>query len=146
MNVIMTLYYVIVSIKIFLEVQNEDYITLRNLVKGDLAPLSSQFFHFFFRILENDEYIILCNFNDPIAVLKSHPLPQLQEALPSRNIIFFLSAYLLKSLMASLKTTFSDKQKTSRAKFNEKQQNLDSYSTNGKQNFKQSKTCPINGA
>ena len=77
MNVIMTLYYVIVSIKIFLEVQNEDYITLRNLVKGDLAPLSSQFFHFFFLTLEKDEYIILCNFNDPIVVLKSLPLPQL---------------------------------------------------------------------
>lgn len=51
----MTLYYVIVSIKIFLEVENEDYITLCNLVWGDLAPLSSQFFHFFFLILENDE-------------------------------------------------------------------------------------------
>ena len=41
--------------------------------------------------------------------------------------------------MPSLATTFSDKQKTSEAKFTEKRQNLDSYSKNGKQNYKQSK-------
>ena len=41
--------------------------------------------------------------------------------------------------MQSLTTTFSDKQKTSQSKFIEKRQNLDSYSKNGKQNYKQSK-------
>ena len=43
----MTLYYVIVSSKIFLEVENGDYITLCNLAQGDLAPLSVQFLYFF---------------------------------------------------------------------------------------------------
>ena len=41
--------------------------------------------------------------------------------------------------MQSLTTTFSEKQKTSEAKFNEKRQNLASDSKNGKQNYKQSK-------
>ena len=41
--------------------------------------------------------------------------------------------------MQSLKTTFADKKKTRKAKFYEKRQNLDSYSTDGKQNLKQSK-------
>ena len=48
--------------------------------------------------------------------------------------------FKIESLIQSSKTTFADKQKTSKAKFNEKPRNLDSYSTNGKQNFKQSKT------
>ena len=45
--------------------------------------------------------------------------------------------------MESLTTTFSDKWKTSEAKFNEKRQILDSYRKNGKENCKQSKdeTC-----
>ena len=46
--------------------------------------------------------------------------------------------------MQSLKTTFSDKQKTSEANFNEKRQNLDSYSKNGKQ-LQTEENCPING-
>ena len=41
-------------------------------------------------------YSDVCNFNDRIAVLKSLPLPRLQEALPSRDIISFLSVYLLE--------------------------------------------------
>ena len=40
--------------------------------------------------------------------------------------------------MQSLTTTFSDKQKTSQSNFTEKRQNLDSYSKNGKQHYKQS--------
>ena len=39
----------------------------------------------------------------------------------------------------TLTTTFSKKQKTSEAKFNENRQNLDSDSKKGKQNYKQSK-------
>ena len=39
--------------------------------------------------------------------------------------------------MQSLTTTFSEKQKTSEAKFNEKQQNLDSDNKNGKQSYLQ---------
>ena len=41
--------------------------------------------------------------------------------------------------MQSLTITFSEKQKTSEAKFKEKQQNLDSDGKNGKQNYKQGK-------
>ena len=41
--------------------------------------------------------------------------------------------------MQSLTTTFSEKQKTNEAKFNEKRQNLDSDSTNGTQPYKQRK-------
>ena len=41
--------------------------------------------------------------------------------------------------MQSLTKTFSEKWNTSEAKFNEKRQNLDSDSKNGKQNYKQSK-------
>ena len=41
--------------------------------------------------------------------------------------------------MQSLTTNFSEKQETSKAKFNEKWQNLDSDSKNGKQKYKQSK-------
>ena len=44
--------------------------------------------------------------NDRIAVLKSLPLPRLQEALPSRNIIYFVSVYLLeKSFSRNGETT-----------------------------------------
>ena len=41
--------------------------------------------------------------------------------------------------MQSLTITFSEKYKNSEAKFNEKRQNLDSDSKNGKQTYKQSK-------
>ena len=46
--------------------------------------------------------------------------------------------------MQSLTTTFSEKQKTSEAKFNEKRLNLDSDSKNGKQTQTEEK-CRING-
>ena len=46
--------------------------------------------------------------------------------------------------MKSLKTTFSDKQETSEAKFNEKRQNLDSYNKNGKKKLQTEENCPIN--
>ena len=39
--------------------------------------------------------------------------------------------------MQSLTTTFSEKSKTSEAKFNEKRHNLDSDSKNGKQTYTQ---------
>ena len=41
--------------------------------------------------------------------------------------------------MQLLTTTFPDKQKTSEKKFNEKQQNQDSNSKNGKQNYNRAK-------
>ena len=48
--------------------------------------------------------------------------------------------------MQSLTTTFSDKQKTSEAKFNEKRQNLDSYRKKWKTKPQTTQKCPINGA
>ena len=42
----------------------------------------------------------------------------------------------IESYMQSLTTTFSEKYKTSEAKFNEKRQNLDSDSKNGKETYK----------
>ena len=47
--------------------------------------------------------------------------------------------------MQSLTTTFSEKQKTSEAKFNEKRQNLDSDLKNGKK-LQTEEKCRINGA
>ena len=47
--------------------------------------------------------------------------------------------FKIESYMQSLTTTFSEKYKTSEAKFNEKRQNLDSDSKNGKQTCKQRK-------
>ena len=47
--------------------------------------------------------------------------------------------FKIESYMQSLTTTFSEKYKTSEAKFNEKRQNLDSDSKNGKQTYKQRK-------
>ena len=47
--------------------------------------------------------------------------------------------FTIESYMQSLTTTFSEKWKTSEAKFNEKRQNLDSDSKNGKQTYKQRK-------
>ena len=41
--------------------------------------------------------------------------------------------------MQSLTTTFSDREKTSEAKFKEKRQNLDSNSIIGEQNYKEGK-------
>ena len=49
------------------------------------------------------------------------------------------SLFKIESYMQSLTTTFSEKYKTSEAKFNEKRQNLDSDSKNGKQTYKQRK-------
>ena len=43
--------------------------------------------------------------------------------------------FKIESHMQSLTTTFSEKYKTSEAKFNEKRQNLDSDSKNGKQTY-----------
>ena len=48
--------------------------------------------------------------------------------------------------MQSLTTTFSEKQKTSEAKFNEKRQNLDSDSKNWETNPQTEEKCRINGA
>ena len=44
--------------------------------------------------------------------------------------------FKIESYMQSLTTTFSEKYKTSEAKFNEKRQNLDSDSKNGKETYK----------
>ena len=48
--------------------------------------------------------------------------------------------------MQSLTTTFSEKQKTSEAKINEKRQNLDSDSKKWKTNLQTEEKCRINDA
>ena len=47
--------------------------------------------------------------------------------------------FKIESYMQWLTTAFSEKKKTSEAKFDDEQQNLDSDSKNGKQNCTQSK-------